>query len=275
LTPISPDEQGPGWAGAESLADALSHGPPPVATALNWAAAVAQVLQQLHHEGRAHGGVAARNVLLLGSGVQLRSSPDTRSEASFERDVHGFGTILYEVLTGKPVPQGAATSLFLPAGAVRGLAEVHASGLKLAGRCLGHLPVRPSMQQAATETRLLCVLARQVESEGPRPYQPPAGVAQPAPAVAESQPESVAPAIFAPMPAKVGRQPLESTCPQCGSKLVYASRARSGFERLLLKLDIPICRCHRCYHRYLEVAKIRIAKEAPPAGPSLRRKAPQ
>jgi hypothetical protein len=60
-------------------------------------------------------------------------------------------------------------------------------------------------------------------------------------------------------------EPRGGTCPKCGSISVYLSRPKSGFERRLEKWDVPICRCHRCNHRYLVLANLKISKEMPPA----------
>jgi DNA-directed RNA polymerase subunit M/transcription elongation factor TFIIS len=58
-------------------------------------------------------------------------------------------------------------------------------------------------------------------------------------------------------------EPAGGKCPKCESTAVFHSRARSRLERLLERWQIPICRCHRCYHRYLVFARLKIAKEMP------------
>ncbi len=52
-------------------------------------------------------------------------------------------------------------------------------------------------------------------------------------------------------------------CPKCECSTVYISRARSNFENLLVQLKVPICRCHRCYHRYFVFASLKFGKEMP------------
>jgi hypothetical protein len=65
-----------------------------------------------------------------------------------------------------------------------------------------------------------------------------------------------------PEPAPKGSGP----CPRCDAVVVYVSRPRSAFENLMARCSIPICRCHRCYHRWIVVARVRIGKSMPPAG---------
>ena len=52
-------------------------------------------------------------------------------------------------------------------------------------------------------------------------------------------------------------------CPRCDSASVYLSKARSRFEEQLGRWKIPLCRCHRCYHRYFCFAGLKIPKEMP------------
>jgi hypothetical protein len=59
------------------------------------------------------------------------------------------------------------------------------------------------------------------------------------------------------------REPAGGNCPKCDSPAVYVSRARSRFELMLENWNVPICRCHRCYHRYVVFARFKFAKEMP------------
>ena len=62
---------------------------------------------------------------------------------------------------------------------------------------------------------------------------------------------------------KAEPQPAGGTCPACASAEVYVSRARSRFEKMLERWRVPICRCHRCYHRYVVFAGLKIGKDMP------------
>ena len=52
-------------------------------------------------------------------------------------------------------------------------------------------------------------------------------------------------------------------CPRCGESTVFVSRPQSVFEDMLGRCRIPICRCHRCYHRWMVVAQLKIGKTLP------------
>jgi hypothetical protein len=53
------------------------------------------------------------------------------------------------------------------------------------------------------------------------------------------------------------------TCPKCGGPYVYESRPRTCIEKALAKFGMPVCRCHRCFHRYVVVLGSVIEKDAP------------
>ena len=59
-------------------------------------------------------------------------------------------------------------------------------------------------------------------------------------------------------------EPAGGHCPKCNSQGVHASRPRSRFEQTLQSWGIPICRCHRCSHRYVVFARFKITKDMPP-----------
>jgi hypothetical protein len=52
-------------------------------------------------------------------------------------------------------------------------------------------------------------------------------------------------------------------CPKCDCSEVYVSRPKSHFEHMLMRMKVPICRCHRCYHRYFVFSRFKIGKEMP------------
>jgi DNA-directed RNA polymerase subunit M/transcription elongation factor TFIIS len=53
-------------------------------------------------------------------------------------------------------------------------------------------------------------------------------------------------------------------CPKCGSNQVHESHPRTKLERFVTNFGIPICRCHRCYHRYFVVFRFALSKSMPP-----------
>jgi hypothetical protein len=53
--------------------------------------------------------------------------------------------------------------------------------------------------------------------------------------------------------------PLEK-CPKCGSSHVHRSKPHTKLEFLLANFGVPICRCHRCYHRYVVIFRFAFSK---------------
>ena len=68
-----------------------------------------------------------------------------------------------------------------------------------------------------------------------------------------------------PSPAvRVPPEPAQGgNCPKCDSAAVFVSRARSRWELLLERWRIQIVRCHRCYHRYVVIGRLKISKNMP------------
>jgi hypothetical protein len=253
--------------------------------------------------------------VLRPTGADLLPPRGAREGASLENDVRAFGALLFELVTGGKVPVKPLPSLFRQAAPQSGPAGVRAAAIRLAGKCLGYLPMKLTMQQAATEIRLLWVVSRQTEIPTstepepapslPSPYlvtadvatvdepdaaielhaeaaalQTASAVVSPeAPLPREATTDGVAGPVVPLQPANFNKPPVkqldlvpvESTCPKCDSGVVYEARARSGFERTLERWNIPICRCHRCYHRWVVFAGMRIAKNMPSEGERSRR----
>jgi hypothetical protein len=52
-------------------------------------------------------------------------------------------------------------------------------------------------------------------------------------------------------------------CPKCGSRQIHESHPRTKLEFLITNAGIPICRCHRCCHRYVVVLRFAFSKNVP------------
>ena len=181
---IYPGEQSGANSGTETLADVLSRAPVPLTAGLNWAATVAGLLQDMHQRDCRHGKVTPANVVMRADGPELvPPAQGFWKECSAERDVRGFGMMLYEVVVGKRAPEDPNEELIPPpAVRIEGLDGVRAAAVRLAIKCMGRLPARPNMRQAAQEIRLLCLHARRAEAREGKAA---------APAPAEAQPEKV------------------------------------------------------------------------------------
>ena len=53
-------------------------------------------------------------------------------------------------------------------------------------------------------------------------------------------------------------------CPKCGSREIHESHPRTKLELFAASFGIPICRCHRCFHRYIVVFRFAFARKMPP-----------
>jgi hypothetical protein len=279
----------------------------PLVGGLRCASEIARGLSEYHQQGRSYGRVTPASVVLKESGAELLPARSHWESDGQGADVISFGALLYELIMGAKPPMDASPANFRAPGPNAGLVGIRAAAIRLAAKCLGYFPVKLSMQQAATEVRLLWVVARQLEAKGgeepppmaapfllapavskpkPTPSPKPVPKAQPAPPIepqVSHEPEPIddeldldatesslvvpieASHFAKPEEPKVGPKISEegAPCPKCDGAPVYVSRPRTKFERMLRRWKIPICRCHRCYHRYILVAGMRIHKSMP------------
>jgi hypothetical protein len=293
---------------AETLADVLASGPLPLAAGLRCAHEVATELRDLHQQARAYGNLTASNILMSDSGARLMPSSSPWDQAAALHDIRAFGAVFYQMLTATWPSDALPAAEIRVEGPRTGAARLRSAALMLALNCRGSKGARLSMQQLATEIRLLGVLLRQYEANAknapvPGPFlvavappsvpleqealspavaaapevapevlpvsvQPPEAIPVERPAPAASGAPPVVPlgrdSFGRPTPkAPADRQPAGGRCPKCDSPEIYVSRPRSPFERMLDRWGVPLCRCHRCYHRYVVFARIRISKDMP------------
>jgi hypothetical protein len=278
-----------------------------LAAGLHCAHEVATELRDMHQQTRAYGSLTANSIIMSGSGARLRPARSPWDQAAALRDVQAFGAVFYQMLTGTVPPDTLTAADIRLEGPRTGTSRLRSSAMMLALNCRGSKGARMSMQQLATEIRLLGVLLRQYEANAknepaplpflvaaPPPYTPPeeaeieAAAAepaapvpevplpvQPAAAIVEEKSPPVASAaepvvrlgrdsFGRPTPkAPAERQPAGGRCPKCNSPEIYVARARSPFEQMLERWKVPICRCHRCYHRYVVFARLKISKDMP------------
>ena len=266
----------------ETLADVLALGPLPLPAGLRYAGEIAGELHDLHQQTRAYGRLTASSILITVSGAHLQPLPRYWDRALAERDVQAFGAVLYQMLTGRAAPATLTAAEIRAQGVRKGPARLRPAAMKLAIKCMAPRGTPLSMQRVATELRLLGVLLRQYDANTREGREPaPATPAHPAhwmqrveqgTEMSASGGETGAAPLVPLGPDSFGHpkatvkaepQPAGGKCPECYSTEVYVSRARSRFERMLERWGVPICRCHRCYHRYVVFARFKIGKEMP------------
>jgi hypothetical protein len=271
---------------SETLAGVLAVGPLPLAAGLRCAGEIADELRDLHERTKAYGRLTASSILMTGSGAHLLPLPDYADGAMRQRDIEAFGAVLYQVLTGTAAPATLTAVDLGVHAAPPGPSRLRTAAMKLALRCLAPKETPLSMQQVTTELRLLDLMLGQYETTTGEGRQPapaePAPMAH-APGGARPEPTDLGHSLpstgetgavpLVPLgPDSFGRpeeeakgepQPAGGNCPKCDSSVVYVSRARSRFERMLERWQVPICRCYRCYHRYVVVGRLKIGKNMP------------
>jgi len=171
--------------------------------------------------------------------------------------VAAFGTVLYQMLTGSN--PASAGSQAVPAERVHatGFSGLRAAATRLAARCLTTPDKAPTIQMVVTEVRLLNLLARQSGAQSPaKPWRAPYGRLDELPKEQHgSRGANKKIADRAPSPVE--------RCPKCGSPDVCEAHRRTGLETLLSGCGIPICRCHRCCHRYVVLFRFAVPKTPP------------
>ena len=106
--------------GCLTLGQRLAEGPLALTEALSYATTLAEALREFHSSGRTVGALSPANIALTASGLELVIPPDqppavtpyTAPEllqgqpADSRSDIFAFGTIVYELATGRPAFDG-------------------------------------------------------------------------------------------------------------------------------------------------------------------------
>jgi serine/threonine protein kinase len=243
----------------ETLSQRLSPGALPLPFALQCATDIAAALRDLHEDGRVHGSLDAQSILLTPNGATLLEPANRVRRVTFADDIVAFGAVLYQMVTGhEPLP---GRPLPAPSNerAETGPSGIRAATMRLAARCMRVNDPPLKMKLVLAELQPLYTLARQAAS-GPEEFvdPPPAGPAQPP----TRSTDPIAWKNFEVDKTLPDNTRVDEVCPSCGGTYVYLSKPRSRFERFLVWFDMPLHRCHRCYHRYFLVFGVSVSKGA-------------
>jgi hypothetical protein len=256
------------------------HGPLALDLCLRHATGIATALRELHDDGRTHGSVDPRHVLLRASGATLLGS-ERRGYPDALQDLTGFGAVLYAMLTGKK-PSGDEFRV-VPAkpSILKGPASVRAAATRLAERCLtADRDSAPDFQKILTEVRLLSVMAKQIAADpagvhlpppppvktfpAPLPLEVYAGKAAPVIQPPTAEPPNAAPG--APLPPPDGATPAAPKSPEApesadgtpGDDSPPTRRAKGSHSRPVLA-DVACPKC-KGYHVRLSRPRTRFER---------------
>ena len=168
----------------QTLARRLAEGKLPVSDSLRIGAQLAEALRKLHDSGRVHGAVSPASVTLTADGVELAPAhaplmptPYTAPEviagkpAEVASDIFSYGTVLYEMLTGRKAFDGADTAAIAAAVTEAAPAPSGSPAVdRLMAACLAKDPLvrPPRMQKVILELKMLTMVARRAEPQAPR-----------------------------------------------------------------------------------------------------------
>ena len=167
------------------LAHRLADGKLPVSEALRLATSLAEALRKIHDGGQVYGALTPSKIEITPSGVDLIPvqapqrdvTPYTAPEvlrgrmADARSDIFSFGTIVFEMVTGRPpfegaTPEALTAAIFQASAPATGSSRLDA----LIANCLAKDPALrwQRIQKAQMELKLLTVSARRPENPAQR-----------------------------------------------------------------------------------------------------------
>ena len=258
-------EPAPDAAARETLADRLAEGALPEAEAVRFSIGLAESLREIHRQGRVYGLLHPAGVAIVEKHVRLLpavpaevtpySSPEQLAGADLDwrSDIFSLGAVMYEMWSGRRVFRAATKAALRMEIPNRDVAAPEIASPALAGmirRCLEKKPER--------RIQRLEILLAELKLHNALGGAPAALRRAAAPPLFEAARRAAA---GAPGPA---RRKLKLACPICGADDVHVSPARGPLEAALAIVGIPIARCFRCYHRFLNVVGFAFEKQAGP-----------
>jgi serine/threonine protein kinase len=263
------------------LSDHLRGRPLPVAEVVRYGIGVANALRHIHERETLYGCLDPDCILLTDSGVELAPAGRQATISSYaspeqlqgkyddpRSDIFTLGAILYEMLAGcrafasRP-PEELRTAIL--EREPRELEGVPRPLARLVSTCLEKRPER-RFQRAQLVMLELKLIAASLRS--PRLWPEfPTGSQPTQPDRAESNGRTRTEPVTQPVPiaqeeiALPTRAEKRRPCPKCKATDVRPSQPRGAVEEALTEFGVKFSRCHRCYHRFMQVAFVSISLE--------------
>ena len=242
----APAERGaPLTAGTRTLADLLASGPLPLPVALAYAKEIASGVAAFHSGGRTSGALTPARIAVGPHGPILPRPNSMSHLATPSSDLHDFGLLLHQMLTGlDPVNYSAPASTsddLEPSPAM-----VRSAALRLVERCCC-APDQSDLRHVSTELRLLRIMVGSFdpdEMDGPAPED--RAVEQPAIPAAPAKPAQ--------------SRARKSGCPSCGSPEYFPAHKLTLLETVLAVVDLKTYRCYGCCQRFINLFGLHVPR---------------
>jgi hypothetical protein len=259
--------------------------------ALAVAAALTAEIRKLHDQARTHGQIDPDHVVITSVGVELlpervgyEDVPVTAYTAPEIlrgdgpgplADLYSLGAVIYTLCSGRmpfltsdPEELRYEILTFAPDPLCSGLPGANLrtgqflrSVEQLIVACMDKVPARRPQRLVRVQQELeaLRTLARELATPEPEVEREPEP--EPASINIEFRADPGLTKQVAGTPIRlprVGLLPID--CPRCLGPWVYESRPRTRFEGFALSLGVDLCRCHQCFHRFLDFGWFRTSK---------------
>jgi len=272
------------------LSDRLRGRALPISEIVRHGIGIADALRDIHDRDGVYGCLNPSNILLGEKGIRLVPADPAHIISPYaapeqlrgkyddpRSDIFTLGAILYEMANGSRAFDSHNTEELRTAILEHPMPPLEAVPRQLAKVVKTCLEKRPEQrfqraQLVAAQLKMIAASLREadlleemeevevaVKAEAPRvkPLAMAANATAHAEAVSTSEPVT---AVHEPVPAESEKKRVQ--CPKCKSTDVRASRPKESWEDTLADFGVKFCRCHRCYHRFMHVAFMKVSLDS-------------
>lgn len=274
------------------LSDRLRGRALPVSEIVRHGIGIADALRDIHDRDGVYGCLNPSNILLGEKGIRLAPADPAHIISPYaapeqlrgkyddpRSDIFTLGAILYEMASGSRAFDSRNTEELRTAILEHPTAPLEAVPRQLAKVVKTCLEKRPEQrfqraQLVAAQLKMIAASLREtdlleeveeveeeVEAVAPRAKSlvMAANATAHAEAVSTSTSEPVT-AVHEPVAAEPEKK--RAQCPKCKSTDVRASRPKESWEDHLADFGVKFCRCHRCYHRFMHLAFMKVSLDS-------------